>query len=437
MNREDTYAATLTARSFRALMAISAIFDLDAFQYDAVNAFVNSELDEEVYVDLPDGFKDKEHSLRLIKALYGLRRSPRLWQLEFGGWLTSRGLKQVPDDPCVYKSDRFIVIFFVDDIVTLSYAIHRADQQKFEVELTVKYPIKIMGELRWFLGIRVIRDRPRRRLWLCQDSYIDKIVHRFHLEEGRRYSTPLIAGTRMDPNQEDPKKSKIHEYQMKVGSIIYPTYITRPDVAFAASKLSEFLQNPSQTHLDNADRVIKHLDKTRTLAIEYSIDNLNESFIFATDAAYADNADRKSSEGYVFKMFGGVVDWKARKQKTVTTSTTEAELLSLSNGARETYWWMRFFKAIRLDPEQDFEIWCDNAQTVGLLTKIDPELKTKLRHVDIHNHWLRQEIQLKNLHVTWKATDLMPADGLTKALSIQKHQEFVEMLGMRDVQNLI
>lgn len=120
--------------------------------------------------------------------------------------------------------------------------------------------------------------------------------------------TPLIAGTRIEPNQEDPKKSKIHEYQMNVGSIIYPTYITRPDVAFAASKLSKFLQNPSQTHLDNADHVIKHLDKTRTLAIKYLIDKLNKSFIFATNAAYADNADRKSSEGYIFKMFGGVVD---------------------------------------------------------------------------------------------------------------------------------
>lgn len=437
MSREDTYAATLTARSFRALMAISAIFDLDAFQYDAINAFVNSTLDEEVYIELPDGFKDKENSLRLIKALYGLRRSPRLWQLEFGGWLTTLGLKQIPDDPCVYKSDRFIVIFFVDDIVTLSYAGNREEQRKFEAKLYNKYPIKIMGELKWFLGIRVLRDRPHRRLWICQDSYIDKIVHRFNLEEGKRYPTPLVAGKRMEPNHEDPKQSKIHEYQMKVGSIIYPTYITRPDVAFAASKLAEYLQNPSQTHLDNADRVIKHLDHTRTLAIEYSIDKIDESFIFATDAAYADNADQKSSEGYVFKMFGGVVDWKARKQKTVTTSTTEAELLSLSSGARETYWWMRFFNAIRLDPEQTFEIWCDNAQTVGLLTKIDPELKTKLRHVDIHNHWLRQEIQLKNLHVQWKATSQMPADGLTKALSIQKHQEFVEMLGMRDVQDLI
>jgi hypothetical protein len=136
-------------------------------------------------------------------------------------------------------------------------------------------------------------------------------------------------------------------------------------------------------------------------------------------------------------MFGGIVDWKASKQKTVTTSTTEAELLSLSNGAREVYWWMRFFKAIRLDPEQDIQIWCDNAQTVGLLTKIDPEFKTKLRHVDVHNHWLRQEVQNQHLRIAWQETDKMPADGLTKALSREKHQEFVNMLGLVDIEDRI
>jgi hypothetical protein len=128
------------------------------------------------------------------------------------------------------------------------------------------------------------------------------------------------------------------------------------------------------------DRLIKHFDGIKTLAIEFSIDNLDESVIFATDAAFADNRDRKSSEGYVMKMFGGVVDWKACKQ-TVTTSTTEAELLSPSNGARETYWWMRFFDAITLNLEKDVKIWRDNQQTVGLLTKDRSGVKDKIEFI--------------------------------------------------------
>jgi hypothetical protein len=103
-------------------------------------------------------------------------------------------------------------------------------------------------------------------------------------------------------------------------------------------------------------------------------------------------------------------------------------LLSLSNGARETYWWTRLFKEIKLDPEQDFEIWCDNSQTVGLLPKIDPELKI------IHRHWLRQEVQDRKLRITWKP---MPADRMTKALPLQKHHDFVQMLGLKDIRDRI
>jgi hypothetical protein len=435
--RDDTYAATLAAKSFRALMAICAIFNLDAYQHDAINAFVNSLLDEEVYVHMPDGYEMPGRCWRLLKALYGLRRSPRLWQLEFGSWLRSMGFKQVPEDPCVYTTEHIIVIFFVDDIVTLSYPANRSRVRDFEDSLHAKYPMRNVGELRWFLGIRVIRDRNARKLWLCQDSYIDKIVSRFHLEQGKRPPIPLVYGQPLTPNEGKATPETVHQYQAKVGSALYPTIITRPDCAFAASKLAEHLQNPSQQHADAADRAIKYLDGTKTLAIEYSVENMKDTVMFATDAAYADNPDRKSSEGYVMKMFGGVVDWKAGKQKTVTTSTTEAELLSLSNGAREVYWWIRFFKAIRLDPEQDIEIWCDNSQTVGLLTKIDPELKTRLRHVDIHHHWLRQEVSAGNVNITWKPTNEMPADGLTKALSIQKHQEFVKMLGLKDIGDMI
>src|SRR5215469_878912 len=94
---------------------------------------------------------------------------------------------------------------------------------------------------------------------------------------------------------------------------------------------------------------------------------------------------------------------------------------------------MRFFKAIGLCLDKDIEIWCDNQQTVGLLTKLDPKLKTKLRHVDVHHHWLRQEVQEGNIRISWRPTSEMPTDGMTKALPAPKHQEFVKILGMREI----
>jgi hypothetical protein len=128
------------------------------------------------------------------------------------------------------------------------------------------------------------------------------------------------------------------------------------------------------------------------------------------------------------------VDWKSTKQKTVTTSSTEAELLALSHAAKETYWWTRLFKSIDFNPGQDqTTINCDNIQTIRLLTKQTPVLATKLKHVDIHNHWLRQEVQNGNIQIDWVSTHNMPADGLTKNLPRQKHDIFVGQLGLVDI----
>jgi hypothetical protein len=132
------------------------------------------------------------------------------------------------------------------------------------------------------------------------------------------------------------------------------------------------------------------------------------------------------------------VDWRATKQRTVTTSTTEAELLAISNAARETFWWTRFFRDVGLELDSSRPtILCDNSQTVGLIQKEEPDLKTRLRHVDIHHHWVRQESQNHHIQLQWIPTSRMPADGLTKPLPQQKHTQFVKMLGLINISNRI
>jgi hypothetical protein len=157
-------------------------------------------------------------------------------------------------------------------------------------------------------------------------------------------------------------------------------------------------------------------------------------FLCASDAAYADDpVTRRSTAGYVFLLFCGPVDWKSTKQRTVTMSSTEAEFLAVSDAAKEMYSWRRFFESISLCLDDDFSIWCDNAQTIRLLAKESPKLVTRLRHIDIHQHWLRQEVQEGRLRVDWVSTANMPADGLTKALPRQKHDEFVRLQGLSTI----
>ena len=161
----------------------------------------------------------------------------------------------------------------------------------------------------------------------------------------------------------------------------------------------------------------------------------HDLFAVASDASFADNSiDRKSSQGYVMQLFGGTIGWRANKQETVTTSTTEAELLALSQAAKEAMFVSRLIKelGITLD-DQRIRIQCDNQQTIQLVNKDIVKLQTKLRHVDIHNHWLRQEAAANRITVEYKPTTDMIADGLTKPMGNPAFRKFVDQLGLADI----
>ena len=452
VNDLDTRATTLAARVFRALMSLVAAFDLETAQLDSVNAFLNSSLDEEIYCELPEGFNEEGHCLRLKRALYGLRRSPILWQQEFSGTLKNLGLKQIPEEPCLFTNGRIIVFFYVDDIVLLARKEFRDEMLRLKAELMKKYEMRDLGELQWFLNIRVIRDRQQRKLWLCQDAYIDKIVKTYNHEHSAKAATPLSV-SRKDlikfDGQADPQYA--HAYQRRIGSVIYLAVITRPDIALAVSLLAVFLANPSPRHRAEADRIICYLRDTKYLAIEYSADGINQAsiktyphetrhpvFEACSDAAFGDDPDtRRSSEGFLFRLFGGPVDWKATRQPHVTTSTTEAELLSLSHATRSLIWWNRLFKQMDFNTGHEAIIHCDNVMTTRHIMNPVSKINTKLQHVDIQNHWLRELAGKKEIKVEWIPTAEMPADGLTKPLERQRHLRFVELLGLRDIRYLV
>ncbi|KAJ5394853.1 uncharacterized protein N7487_009156 [Penicillium crustosum] len=344
---------------------------------------------------MPEGFTDGESCRKLNKALYGLRKSPRLWQQEATRVLEELGFQAVPEDLCLFTRSGIIAFFYVDDIVIVYHRSKSGEASQLRTQLQKHWELRDMGEATWFLGIRILRDWQNHKLWLCQDSYFSSVAACYHLSSGRKYLSPLPV-ERMASFTGQATASQIHEYQQKVGSALYGTIITRPDAAKSASHLAEFLTNPGPQHLEAADRLIRYLDSTRYFALEYHpMHDLEPALQFVSDASFGDHTDRKSSEGYLCRLFGGAVDWKAGKQRTVTTSTTEAELLALSEAAKSALWRKRLLAAVNLvyQNSEAMESQCDNAQTVGLLTKETPQLSTKLRHVDIHNHWLRQAVQ--------------------------------------------
>lgn len=133
------------------------------------------------------------------------------------------------------------------------------------------------------------------------------------------------------------------------------------------------------------------------------------------------------------KLFGGPVAWRANKQDTVTTSSTEAELLALSQTAKEAIYLSRLLHALTVQLDEPLTIECDNLQTIRLLVLEAAKLQTKLRHVDIHSHWLRQEVQRRTIQLQWQETNKMIADGLTKALGKVRFKRFTQLAGLDDL----
>ena len=180
---KEIYAATLIARNFRIIIAITAKFSIETRLLNAVNAFTNADLDKEVYIYFLDGFKVFSFIIRLIKALYRLRRSPLLQQQELSRSLTELGLQQSAEDPCIFIStiSSIITFFFIDNIIILFRKEHYRATNDFIRRLKQKYIVTDRGELTYFLRIRIIQDYKQRKLQLYQDVYLDKIASKFSL----------------------------------------------------------------------------------------------------------------------------------------------------------------------------------------------------------------------------------------------------------------
>jgi hypothetical protein len=210
---DNTYAATLAIRNFRALIAIANYFDLELKQYDVPTAFLNANINRTLYAETPEAFRHTEGEImHVLRALYGLKESPALWYDELRRQLVKLGLKPVEGFPCLYTSRWLILFVYVDDIVM---AFHRSNihlHKSFEQSLVDLYNIKAMGDLTWFLGIRVIRDRDLRKIWLVQDAFIDKVCARFDIEAlGRSPDVPLTENW-LPQSTEEPDSARTMLY---------------------------------------------------------------------------------------------------------------------------------------------------------------------------------------------------------------------------------
>ncbi len=237
----ETFAPTVRMDTLRIFLAIVAAEDLECHHYDIKNAFTESKLQEKIYLSKPDGVPVRSgHALRILQSLYGLKQSVRDWNLLAKDFLISIGFKQSLADPCLYVHAKreIMLLLYVDDITAASK--YSLELDWFYAQLSARFNVKDLGEIRKILGVRITRNRQSRELFMDQEQYLRTVLDRCGFTDAphKRKDTPLNGYDCLRPAKPEDRRIDITDYQQAIGSTMYGMVFTRPDIAFAIGKLS-------------------------------------------------------------------------------------------------------------------------------------------------------------------------------------------------------
>ena len=255
---DETFSPVAMLKSVRIMLAIAAFFDYEIWQMDVKTAFLNGNIEEELYMVQPKGFvdpKDADKVCKLQRSIYGLKQASRSWNLRFDEVIKGFGFVQTYGEACIYKkvsgSSVAFLILYVDDILLIGNDIELLKSVKDY--LNSKFSMKDLGEAAYILGIKIYRDRSRRLIGLSQSTYLDKILKKFRMDESKKGFLPMLQGKTLSKTQspataEDREVMNKIPYASAIGSIMYAMLCTRPDVAHAISLTSRYQSDPGLEH---------------------------------------------------------------------------------------------------------------------------------------------------------------------------------------------
>ena len=436
----ETFAPTVRMATIRTVLALAALEDLELHSLDISQAFINGDLDTEIYMEMPEGWDgaQKGKVLCLKKALYGLKQAGRLWNKKLHSTLESLAFTRLKSDPSVYvyarDGVRLIISIFIDDITiaaTSTAAIHQTVQ-----DLQKHFKLRDLGPSSYLLGIEITRDRPNRSLSLSQRQYIINMLERFGFSDCNPVSTPMEPGLRLSPEQgaetpEERAEMSDLPYINAVGALMYLATCTRPDIAYTVSQLARFNSNPGRAHWLAVKHLFRYLKGTLDLKLTYKPDSHSELFQVYSDADHAgEKPGMRSTGGYLVKIGSGAVDWSSKLQPMVALSTTEAEYIAACEAGKEIIWLRHLFDELGYPLPSSSTLFIDNMSAVSVAK--NPEHYGRMKHLDLRYHWLKDVVESGIISPVHLAGSAMPADILTKALPRVKVEEFRLMMGLQD-----
>jgi hypothetical protein len=427
---EEVFAPTAQQVTLKILLAVASAHDLAVDQLDVKTAFLNGELEADVYLRLPAELGGAIWLLH--KSLYGLKQSARQWHAKLREEMMAHGFVPSKHEPCLFlkteQTGPVYVMVHVDDALIIG---NRAAVNRAKQLMQSMFDIKDMGVASFFLAMKITR-REAGGYSLEQPRYVHDMLNRFHMADCNPVSTPLPVGlnlSRYDGELLPPG----HQYQALVGSLIYLAVNTRPDISHAVGILSRFMAYPTTAHWDAAKHVLRYLKGTSALGLRFhghaSTGNQGVcDWEIFSDADFAADVDkRKSTTGAVMMMQGAAVAWISKLQSIVATSTAEAEFIAAAMASKQGLWVRKLLGEIygKVSP---LMLRVDNQPAIVLLTEHTAGQSGRTKHIDVQFHFVRDRYQRGDVIVKFVCTQDQRADIFTKQLpgpAFRKHRSIV------------
>ena len=426
----ETFSPVAKLNSIRIIISLAANLDWPLHQLDVKNAFLHGDLTETVYMAQPPGFESKgEYVCHLKKSIYGLKQSPRAWFDKFSKAVVSHGMTRSQADHSVFfkktKTGIVILVVYVDDIV-----ITGSDREGIQIlinHLSSSFLTKFLGKLRYFLGIEVARSKAG--ISLSQRKYTLDILQDTGYLGSKPVATPMESNLKLMPDEgefiDDPDT-----YRRLVGKLIYLT-ITRPDISYAVSVVSQFMTNPRVPHMNAVIRILKYLKNAPGRGLFYrSSGHLRiEGY---TDADWAGSpSDRKSTTGYCTFIGGNLVTWRSKKQSVVARSSAEAEYRAMAHTTCELTWLRTILQEFGLLTQDPTPLYCDNQAAIHIAS--NPVFHERTKHIEVDCHFVRSKVESKDIITPFVPSGSQLADIFTKALPKNAIDSICSKLGVIDI----
>jgi len=425
----DTFAPVARLDTIRLLLAISAHKGWKVFQLDVKSAFLNGVLQEEIYVEQPDGFviqgaEDKVYLLQ--KALYGLKQAPRAWYSRIDEHLLNLGFVKSLSEATLYvklkDNDVLIVSLYVDDLLVTGN--NELLVEEFKQEMMNVFEMTDLGLMTYFLGMEV--KQSQNEVFICQKKYAKEILKKFQMEECKATSTPMNQKEKLSKNDGADKVDEGY-FRSMIGCLMYLT-TTRPDILFVVSLLSHFMHGASELHLRAAKRILRYVKGTVSYGVKFEKCQSFKLYGFSDSDWAGSLDDMRSTSGYCFNLGSGVFSWCSKKQEIVAQSTAEAEFIAATTAVNQALWLKKILSDLSMEEREPTEISVDNQAAIAI--SHNPVFHGKTKHFNIKLYFLREVQKNGDIKLIYCKSEDQLADLFTKPLPVSRFEYLRKMLGI-------